>query len=82
MNRQNTTNRVKVRMRGFSKAFDSLPKNRIKSVREELMGRLKWSLSVFYYKKRGDTPLWEREALVIEEIFKRFGLGEWSDKQI
>lgn len=74
MTQQNTTNRVKSDLDGFENAFQSLPHNKLIYVRKELMDRLGWSISVFYYKKRGDTPIWEHEIAVINEIFSRYGI--------
>lgn len=82
MNQQNSMNRVKSEHRGFREAFESLPSNKIMEVREHLMNRLGWSLSIFYYKKRGDTPIWEHEEPVIEEVFSPFNLHPWIDSQI
>jgi hypothetical protein len=78
MNKQNSIKRVKSRMRDFEEAFDSLPNKKIMAVRQELMRELGWSVSVFYYKKRGDTPIWESEVPVIEEIFRRFNINAWN----
>jgi len=74
MTQQNTINRVKSTLAGFEHSYLSLPHNQLIPVRKELMARLGWSISVFYYKKRGDTPIWEHEVEIINEIFNRFGI--------
>jgi hypothetical protein len=82
MNQQNTIIRVKSGFKGFEEAFNSLPRNKIKDARQELMSRLVWSISVFYYKKRGDTPIWEHELPVIEEVFSRYRVNPWNGESI
>lgn len=82
MNQQNSTIRLKSEMKGFEDAFNCLPKNQILPIRQELMRDLDWSLSVFYYKKRGDTPIWEHEVPVIESIFLRFNIDVRTEKPI
>jgi len=74
METQNTTKRVRSGLKGFVNSYASLPHSDIYMVRRELMERLEWSMSVFGYKKRGDTPIWEHEADVIQEIFSRYGI--------
>lgn len=76
METENTTKRVRVRtgMKGFENSYESLPHNQLINVRDELMGKLNWSISIFYYKKRGDTPIWEHEADVLHDIFSRYGI--------
>lgn len=81
MNNQNTK-RLKSERRGFEEAFRSIPKNKILYVRKEIMTRLNWSVSLFYYKKRGDTPIWEFEVPVIEEIFSSFRIDPWTGEMI
>lgn len=82
MNQQNTINRVKSNYNGFEDAFSILPSNKVLPVRKELMNCLDWSVSLFYYKKRGDTPIWEHEVPVIEEIFSQFKINAWTGKPI
>lgn len=74
MNQQNSINRLKSEMTGFEDAFNCLPKNQIMPIRMELMKELGWSISMFYYKKRGDTPIWEHEVPLIESVFGRFNI--------
>lgn len=71
-------NRVKSTHRGFEEAFKSVPKNKILRVRQELMIALQWSIALFYYKKRGDTPIWEHEEFIIEQTFKRYRIDAWT----
>ena len=75
-------NRVKSEHHDFSTAYESLPGNKIMEVRQDLMRRLDWSMSVFYYKKRGDTPIWEHEEQIIEEIFRTYNLNPWTGSPI
>lgn len=82
MNRQNTGKRLKSGRRGFEEAFNCIPRNKILYVRKEIMTRLNWSVSVFYYKKRGDTPIWENEVPVIEQIFSMFRIDPWTGETI
>lgn len=72
----------KVHKNGFQKAFEVLPYNAAKSVRLELMARLNWSISGFYGKKRGDTPIRENEVTVIEDIFSSFGIDSGTGKKL
>lgn len=82
MNRQNNLIRLKSTMAGFEEAFCCLPSNQIMSVRQELMKKLGWSISIFYYKKRGDTPIWENEASVIESALSKFNIDARTGKPI
>lgn len=82
MNQQNTLIRVKSEVRGFEEAFNSLPRNKIKDARQELMLRLSWSISIFYYKKRGDTPIWDHELPIIEEVFSLYSLNAWTGESL
>lgn len=68
----------KVHKNGFEKAFEALPYSATKSVRLELMGSLSWSISGFYGKKRGDTPIRENEIPVIETVFAGYGIDAWQ----
>ena len=74
METQNTIKRVKSGLKGFENAYKSLPYSDIHFVRKQLMERLGWSMSIFGYKKRGDTPIWEHEADVLHEVFSRYGI--------
>lgn len=74
MNQQNTIKRVKSDLRGFDYAFSCLPSNQIKPIRKELMKKLHWSISNFYYKKSGRSQIWKYEKAVIVEVLKRFGI--------
>ncbi|HEX2968824.1 MAG TPA: hypothetical protein VHO46_06930 [Bacteroidales bacterium] len=75
---RNAQKKVKSELSGFEEAFRSIPKNRILKVRKEIMTRLNWSISLFYYKKRGDTPIWENEVPFLEEIFSEYGINPWK----
>lgn len=46
------------------------------------MVRLQWSLSIFYFKKRGDTPIWDYEENVVEEVFRKYGINAWTGEQL
>lgn len=67
---------------GFRKAFEALPYREMIPIREEMMRSLGWSLSSFYIKKRGDTPIYENEVPIIEEIFRRHGLNAFTGEKI
>lgn len=82
MKQQNTMIRVKSEIQGFEEAFNSLPRNQIKPIRQELMRTLGWSVSIFYYKKRGDTSIWEHEVPVIDAIFCRFKIDARTGEPI
>jgi hypothetical protein len=82
MNQQNTINRVKSGLQGFEMAFNSLPRNQIKAVRQEIMKELGWSVSLFYYKKRGETAIWIHEVPHIETIFCRFNINPYTGQPI
>jgi len=82
MNHQNTIGRVKSDYQGFNSAFNNLPRSKMMAVRQELMTALHWSVSIFYYKKRGDTPIWEHEVPLITHVFSRFGINAWTGEQI
>lgn len=78
MDQQNTINRVKSDKQGFEAAFNHLPKDELISVRKRFMSDQRWSISLFYYKKRGDTPIWEHEVPVIESIFSEYKINPWT----
>ena len=86
MTQTNTDKTVKINSKahykGFEKAFGALPHDHISGVRKELMGNLGWSISLFYYKKRGDTPIRENEVPIIESVFEGFGLNAWTGEKI
>lgn len=86
MTSTNTAIRVKrtpvVHRNGFRKAFESLPHNEMRSVRDEMREQLGWSISNFQYKKRGESPIWENEAILIENIFQGFGIDAWTGEKI
>lgn len=86
MNISNTAKRSKkakvVNYNGFSEAFDNLPNKFRATIRRELQKRLGWSISSFYYKRAGDSPLRENEVSVLEEVFKRFDLNPWTGERL
>jgi len=82
----NTTFKAKrsavVHRKGFWKAFESLPHKEMRPVKDELREQLGWSISNFQYKKRGESPIREDEAVLIESIFAGFGLDAWTGEKI
>lgn len=82
MTQRNSLKRLKSEMKDFHQAFDTLPRNQTVNVRKELMEKCGWSVSAFYYKKRGDTPIWDSETQVIEEVFSRFKIDPWTGTSI
>lgn len=82
MNQQNSLLRLKSDLKGFNTAFNSLPRNKLIHVRQLLMYRLHWSVSLFYYKKRGDTPIWEHEIPVIDDIFSRYRINYRTGEEL
>ena len=72
MENANVIRKIRSEMKDFQELFELVPKGKTYEFRRELMLRLNWSVANFYFKRRGDTPIWEGEATVIREVLAKY----------